>query len=72
MTSATEATATVRIHFWQALYGSTVTVAELAIRTRTSVATAAKWLAQQASEDFLTFDATTSRYANFCSLPRAA
>lgn len=72
MTSATAKTATEMIHFWQALYGSTVTVAELADRTRTSVGAAAKWLAQQASEDFLTFDATTSRYANFCSLPQAA
>jgi hypothetical protein len=72
MTTAREATATERIHFWQALYGSTVTVTELAYRTHASVATAAKWLARQASEDFLTFDRTTSRYANFCSLPQAA
>ncbi len=72
MTTAKEATAPETIHLWQALYGSPVTVTELASRTRTSVATAAKWLVKQASEDFLTFDATTSRYANFCSLPRAA
>ena len=72
MRTAAEATATERIHFWQALYGSRVTVAELAYRTRTSVAIAARWLAQQRSEDFLTFDRITSRYANFCSLPEAA
>ena len=71
MTTDTEATATETIHFWQALYGSPVTVTELANRTRTSVRIAARWLAQRASDGFLTFDRTTSRYANFCSLPQA-
>ncbi len=72
MTTTTATTATRTTHFWQAVYGSPVTVAELANRTRTSVEIAATWLAQRASEDFLTFDKTTSRYANFCSLPQAA
>ena len=72
MTTRTATISTGKINFWQAFDGSPVTVAELAKRTRTSVGTAARWLTQRASEDFLTFDKTTSRYANFCSLPRAA
>jgi hypothetical protein len=69
MTTKTARTTT---NFWEAFDGSPITVAELANRTGTSTETAAEWLAQQASEDFLTFDATASRYANFCSWPRAA
>ncbi len=72
MTTAKEATAPETIHLWQALYGSPVTVTELANRTRTSAGIAGRWLAQRAIDGFLTFDETTSRYANFCSLPQAA
>ena len=72
MTTETAVTETETTSVWAAFDGSTVTATELANRPRASVGIAARWLARRASEDFLTFDETTSRYANFCSLPRAA
>jgi hypothetical protein len=72
MTTTTATTSTEPTNFWQAFDGSPVTVTGLANRTHTSAGTAARWLNQRVAENYLTFDKTTSRYANFCSLPRAA
>jgi hypothetical protein len=54
----------------QALSEEPITAQQLAFRTRTDVNFINVWLAQQVNEGFVTYDAVTCRYANYCSWPR--
>jgi hypothetical protein len=60
-----------RFGFYEAMTGSTFTAAELAERTGASVGFVNEWLASQVSQEFVTFDSASQRYANFCSWPRS-
>jgi hypothetical protein len=56
--------------FYAALAGEPVTAAELAGRTGTEVSFVSRWLEEQTRQDYLTFDATSGRYAAYCRWPR--
>jgi hypothetical protein len=61
-----------RLGFYEVMAEAPVTESELAKRTGAATAFVAHWLAGQASEGYLVRDKTTGRYANWCSLQRAA
>jgi len=58
--------------FYEAMTETPVTAAELAERTGAPTRFVRDWLADRAMEGYVTHEATTGRYANWCSLPRAA
>ena len=55
--------------FYEAMSEAPVTAAALAERTGTPTRFVRDWLADQAGEGYLTYDAPTDRYANWCSWP---
>jgi hypothetical protein len=61
-----------RFGLYRALSGEPVTASQLAKRTFTDVNFINEWLEQQVYEGFVTYDASTTRYANYCTLPQAA
>lgn len=61
-----------RLGFYEALSEASVTAAQLAERTGVPTRFVRDWLADQAREGYLTHEAATGRYANWCSLPQAA
>ncbi len=61
-----------RLGLYEVMSETPVTAAVLAERTGTPTRFVRDWLADQAGEGYLTYDAPTDRYANWCSLPRAA
>ncbi len=60
-----------RLGFYEVMSETPVTAAALAERTGTPTRFVRDWLADQAGEGYLTYDAPTDRYANWCSLPRS-
>lgn len=61
-----------RFGLYRALCGDPVSAGDLAKRTFTDINFVNEWLEQQVYEGFVTYDASTGRYANYCTLPRAA
>lgn len=61
-----------RLGFYEVMSEAPVTETDLAKRTGAAIGFIAHWLADQVSEGYLVRDKTTGRYANWCSLPRAA
>ena len=61
-----------RLGFYETMSQRPLTAAELAERTGAPTRFVRGWLADQAGEGYLTHDATSGRYANWCSLPQAA
>jgi DNA-binding IclR family transcriptional regulator len=60
-----------RLGLYEALSRSAATPAELAQRTGAQTSFIGDWLANQASEGYITHDASNGRYANWCSWPRS-
>ncbi len=58
--------------FYEALSDAAVSAAELAERTGAPTRFVHDWLTDQAREGYVTHEAATGRYANWCSLPRTA
>jgi hypothetical protein len=61
-----------RLGFYEVMSEAPVTEAELAKRTGAPIRLVVHWLAHQVTERYVTREVTTGRYANWCSLPRAA
>lgn len=61
-----------RLGFYEAMSQVPVTAAELAERTGTPIRFVRDWLTEQTRESYLIHEAASGRYANWCSLPRAA
>ncbi len=61
-----------RLGFYEVMSQAPLTAAELAQRVGADVWFVRGWLAEQLQEGYVTFDATTGRYANYCTLQRAA
>lgn len=61
-----------RFGLYRALSGEPITDRELAASTYTDINFIREWLAQQVYEGYVTFDASTRRYTNYCTLPQAA
>ena len=61
-----------RFGLYRAMSGDPVTARELANRTFTDINFVREWLEQQVYEGFVTYDSSTGRYANYCTLPQAA
>jgi hypothetical protein len=60
-----------RLGLYEALSWSAATPAELAQRAGAQTSFIGDWLTNQASEGYLTHDASTDRYANWCGWPRS-
>ncbi|HEY5640832.1 MAG TPA: hypothetical protein VIW01_12375 [Dehalococcoidia bacterium] len=58
--------------FYRALSAAPLTAAALAKRTGRPIGFVREWLAGQTEDGYLTRDAASGRYANWCSVPQAA
>jgi hypothetical protein len=61
-----------RLRFYEVMSETPVTEAELAERTGAPTRLVIHWLAHQLAKGYVTREVATGRYANWCSLPRAA
>jgi hypothetical protein len=61
-----------RCGFYAAMSEAPLTAVELAKRTAAPIRFVQKWLANQVRDGYLVHEAASDRYANWCSLPRAA
>jgi len=60
-----------RLGLYEVLSQSPLTAAELAWRADAGARFVSDWLVAQLEEGYLTFDASTGRYANYCGLLQA-
>lgn len=61
-----------RFGFYELMSVAPVTEAELMSRSGAPASLVRDWLANQTRDGYLVGDKMTGRYANWCSLPRAA